>query len=195
VDAPWLAFRERLRAFVARRLRNPADVDDVVQAVLLQLHRKRDQIRSGERIHAWLYTTARRAIADYYRSGSRRREVASGDGADLEALQTGAGSGTQTSPDERAQVASCLTPVLSRLAPSDREAIVLTELEGLRVADAAARAGVSISGMKSRTRRARVRLRSAILACCDVALDARGAPIGCAQRDNAGATCPQDPAP
>jgi RNA polymerase sigma-70 factor (ECF subfamily) len=121
--------------------------------------------------------------------------VASGDGADLEALQTGAGSRTQTSPDERAQVASCLTPVLGRLAASDREAIVLTELEGLRVAEAAARAGVSISGMKSRARRARGRLRSAILACCDVALDARGAPIGCAQRDKAGAPCPLEPAP
>ena len=65
----WLEFRDRLRAFVSRRVSNPADVDDIVQWVFLQLHRSLGGIRSGDRIHAWLYSTARRAIVDYYRSG------------------------------------------------------------------------------------------------------------------------------
>ena len=73
--------------FVARRVSNPADVDDIVQRVFLQMHRSLGRIRAGERIHAWLYSTARRAIVDYYRAGTRRREVPAGDAADLEALQ------------------------------------------------------------------------------------------------------------
>lgn len=178
-EAAWLEFRSRLRAFVARRVANPADVEDIVQFAFLQLQRGLGAIRDGERIHAWLYSTARRAVADYYRSRRRQLEVPSGDAVDFDEL-----AATADAPDDggRREVTRCLAPVLRRLAPSDQEAILLTEVQGLRLADAAVRAGVSLPGMKSRVQRARRRLREAILACCHVALDGRGAPIGCAQR-------------
>jgi len=192
VETLWLEFRERLRAFVARRVSNRTDVDDIVQWVFLQMHRSLAEIRSGERIHAWLYSTARRAIADYYRSGSRRREVLSGDALDLDALQLGSDVQTEVGNDERQEVAACLAPVVERLAPTDRQAIVLTEIQGLRLADAAAQAGLSLSGMKSRVQRARHRLRKAMLDCCHLALDGRGTPISCAKRDQvSGPCCPK----
>jgi RNA polymerase sigma-70 factor, ECF subfamily len=178
-EALWLDFRERLRAFVARRISNPADVDDIVQWVFLQVHRSLGDVRRQERIHAWLYRTARRAIADYYRSGTRRREVPAGGVLDLDGLRP--------PPEEEgeaagvADVAACLAPMASRLSPADREAIVLTELQGVRLAKAAAMNGVSLSGMKSRVQRARQRLRRMLLDCCHVALDARGKPLRCAQ--------------
>lgn len=188
----WLEFRERLRGFVARRISNPADVEDIVQWVFLQMHRHLGRIKAPEAIHAWLYRTARRAIADHYRSGIRRREVLSGDAADLEALHAAAEQGEDA--DTRREVADCLAPVVASLGPADREAIVLTELQGLRIADAASRSGVSLSGMKSRVQRARRKLREAIFECCDFALDGRGAPIGCAQRDRRAGPCCEKPA-
>ena len=190
-EASWFAFRRRLQAFVARRVSNSADVEDIVQWVFLQMHRSLTRIRSGERIHAWLYSTARRAIADYYRARSRRREVLSGDALDVEALRPGA-QGPTEDDDVRREVASCLAPVVERLAPTDRQAIVLTEIQGLRLADAAAQAGLSLSGMKSRVQRARHRLRKAMLDCCHLALDGRGTPISCAKRDQvSGPCCPK----
>jgi RNA polymerase sigma-70 factor (ECF subfamily) len=189
-ESAWLDFRDRLRAFVARRVANPADVEDIVQFAFLQLHRGLGAIRNGERVHAWLYSTARRAIADYYRSRGRSLEVPSGDAADLDALaptDSAEGDG-----DRRQEVARCLAPVLRRLAPADQEAILLTEVEGLRLAEAAARVNVSLPGMKSRVQRARRRLREAILACCHVALDGRGAPIGCERRHGSSAPLRQD---
>lgn len=180
-ETAWLAFQGRLRAFVARRIENPADVDDVVQLSFLRLHRGIGRIRNGERVHAWLYSTARRAIADHYRSRGRSLEVPSGDVGDLDALERAHDGGDAA--DGRHEVARCLAPVLGRLAPADQEAILLTEVQGLRLADAAARANVSLPGMKSRVQRARGRLRQAILACCQVALDGRGAPISCEPRN------------
>ena len=182
-EALWLEFRERLGAFVARRVSNPADVDDIVQGVFLQMHRSLGAIRNGERIHAWLYSTARRAIADYYRSGRRRREVLSGDALDLDALELTSDARAEDGNDERRELAACLAPVVERLTPADREAIALTETQGLRLAEAAARTGLSLSAMKSRARRARHRLRKAMLDCCHLALDGRGTPISCARRD------------
>lgn len=184
-----LEFRDRLRAFVARRVPNPPDVDDIVQWAFLQMHRSLGEIRNGERIHAWLYSTARRAIADYYRSRSRRREVLSGDVLDLDSLELGPDVGAAEGNDGRREVAACLAPVVATLAPADRETIVLTEIQGLRLADAAGRSGISLSGMKSRVQRARRRLRKAVLDCCDIALDGRGTPIGCAERGAVSRPC------
>lgn len=191
-ETAWREFRGQLRAFVARRVGDAADVDDIVQHAFLQLHRGLGAIRNRERVHAWLYSTARRGIADHYRSRGRRVEVASGDVADLDALaRTDRAAGEEGG---RQEVARCLAPVLQRLAPADREAILLTEVQGLRLADAALRVKVSLPGMKSRVQRARRRLREAILACCRVALDGRGAPIGCERRDGPRATCPAESA-
>jgi RNA polymerase sigma-70 factor (ECF subfamily) len=179
-DVPWLEFRGRLRAFVSRRVDNSADADDIVQWVLLKLHRSLDRIHSTDRIHAWLYRTARRAIADYYRSGARRREVPAGGTLELELLTA---SPTSEPADDAAQVAACLAPMVEKLSGPDREAIVLTELKGHRLADLAATSGLSISGAKSRVQRARQRLRRMLLECCHVALDARGTPMGCSTRE------------
>lgn len=186
-ETAWLEFKERLRAFVARRVPNPSDVDDIVQFAFLQLHRGLGGIKNGERVHAWLYSTARRAIADYYRSRGRRLEVPSGDTIDLDALPRA--NHSEDDSDGRSEVARCLAPVVRRLAPADQQAILLTEIGGLRLADAAARVNLSLAGMKSRVQRARRRLREAILACCHVALDGRGTPIACEQRHEPNDAC------
>jgi RNA polymerase sigma-70 factor, ECF subfamily len=155
-EIAWIEFHARLRAFVARRVGNGADVDDIVQLAFLKLHRGLGEIRSAERIHAWLYSTARRAIADYYRSRSRQLEEPSGGMLDLEAL---AGTDTLGDSDGRQEVARCLAPVLGRLGVTDQEAIVPTEIQGLRLSNAAQRVSLSLPGMKSRVQRARRRLR------------------------------------
>ena len=188
-ETVWLEFRERLRAFVSRRVSNPADVDDIVQWVFLQLHRSLGEIRSGERIHAWLYSTARRSIVDYYRSAPRRREVLAGGAPELDALRPGVDTSTDDENGTHQEVASCLAPMVQRLSSADRDAIVQTEIQGLRLADAAARAGISLSGMKSRIQRARRRLRTAMLECCHLALDGRGMPTSCSKREPVTAPC------
>ena len=65
--------------------------------------------------------------------------------------------------------------MIRQLPPAYRDAIAMTDLEGLTHAAAARRAGVSVSGMKSRVQRARQRLRAILDGCCRVELDRRGA--------------------
>jgi RNA polymerase sigma-70 factor (ECF subfamily) len=194
VEVAWAEFREQLRAFVSRRVPRPSDAEDIVQSVFLRMHERLGQVRDGERIHAWLYTTARRAVADHYRSRARR-EVAAGDAADLEALHTGWQSPPGDDAGARREVAACLAPVVDRLAPADQEAIRLTEVQGLAMSVAAARARVSLSGMKSRAQRARRRLRKAMLDCCHIALDGRGAPVSCETRQPTSGSCCPRPVP
>ena len=58
-----------ISAFVRRRVRNPADVDDIVQRVFLQVHRGLDDLRDKERLHGWIYRTARNAVVDHLLTG------------------------------------------------------------------------------------------------------------------------------
>ena len=72
-----------------------------------------------------------------------------------------------------AELAPCLTPMVARLNEPYRQAIELTSVHGLTQAQAAKRAGVSVSGMKSRVQRAREQLKAMLLRCCEVDVDRR----------------------
>ena len=174
-NLPWEELHGNLRAFISRRVRNQADVDDLVQRVLLQIVKGLASLRDAERLHAWVYRTARNVIVDYYRSPTLQREVASGDQEDLAAAN--AESQATSQDDERAalqELAGCMTPMIRQLPPAYREAVTLADLEGVNQADAAARAGVSLSAMKSRIQRGRQQLKAVLEDCCRVQLDRRG---------------------
>jgi RNA polymerase sigma-70 factor (ECF subfamily) len=178
VDPPWEELRAGLRAFISRRVRNQSDVDDLVQRVLLRLVKGLESLRDAERLHAWMYRTARNVLVDYYRATGARRETAGGDAGDLASLEGPEGRETA---DERAgarELAGCLAPMLRGLSPEYREAVTLADVDGVTQAEAARRAGVSLSGMKSRVQRGRRQLRAALEACCRVDLDRRGGIAG-----------------
>lgn len=65
-------------------------------------------------------------------------------------------------------------PLLARLPASYREALTLTELDGLTQVEAAQRLGISVSGAKARVQRGRAQLKVLLLSCCHVELDRRG---------------------
>jgi RNA polymerase sigma-70 factor (ECF subfamily) len=175
-DLPWQELHGSLRAFIARRVRNQADVDDLAQRVLLQIVKGLGTLRDAERLHAWVYRTARNVIVDYYRSAGSRRELASGDAGDLASAEAAAPPASVDDDEGAAlrELATCLTPMLGQLSPAYQEAIRLVDLEGATQQEAAQRAGVSLSGMKSRVQRGRQQLRAVLEECCRIDLDRRG---------------------
>ena len=187
---PWEQLHGNLRAFIGRRIRNHADVDDLVQRVLLQIVNGIGSLRDSERLHAWVYQMARNAIVDHYRSSTAKREVPSGDAADLESTDRSVGE--IPAEDDRAalqELAGCMAPMIDRLSPAYRQAITLADLEGLDQADAARRAGVSLSGMKSRVQRGRKQLKAVLEECCRVELDRRGSIVAYAPRTPGSCGC------
>ena len=63
------------------------------------------------------------------------------------------------------------------------DAVRQVDLEGLTQVEAARRAGVSVSGMKSRVQRGRAQLRELLDACCRFDIDSRGRVVGYTARD------------
>lgn len=135
-------------------------------------------MRDEDRLDAWAYQVARRAIIDYYRSRACELETPGGDVLEQADRPDGEEAALLAADGDevRAEIAGCLTPMVSRLPEPYRQAIELTDLGDLTQAAAAERLGLSVSGMKARVQRGRRMLRELLLDCCRVATDSRGTP-------------------
>lgn len=166
-EAIWHEFHEGLLGFISRRVRSRETAEDLLQEVMLRIHRQVAEVERADALAAWVHAIARNAIADYYRSASVHREVPTGgeiapqDGGETEVR------------DLRSELAACVAPLLKRLPTTYQEALSMTELEGMTQAEAAASMGLSWSGMKSRVQRARAQLKRVLIDCCEVELDRR----------------------
>jgi RNA polymerase sigma-70 factor (ECF subfamily) len=173
----WREVEARLRPYVARRVASPADVDDVVQETFVRVYRGLPGLAESERFGAWVYRIAQSAIADHQRARARHPLSS--------AVREEAESET-TSPELEAnlegELAECVALFVARLPSPYREAITLTELEGLTQKDAAEMLGLSTSGMKSRVQRGRERIRAMFEECCEISVDCRGNVTDCTPR-------------
>jgi RNA polymerase sigma-70 factor (ECF subfamily) len=200
----WTEFGERLRVFIARRVGNEVDVDDVLQEVFLRIHRYRNTVERDDRLVPWLFQVTRNAIADFHRAPERRRELPAGVAGDLD-FDWGNAVPAPDEPDAPTsqtwqELAACLRPMIDQLPPGYREAVALVDLGGVPQREAAERAGLSVSGMKSRVQRGRQALKGLLDDCCRLELDAggrvtdyqpRGAECGsCADATNLGVGIP-----
>jgi RNA polymerase sigma-70 factor (ECF subfamily) len=162
----------RLRPFVARRVSDSSAVDDVLQDVLLRMHRSLPNLREDDRFGPWLYRVARSAIADHHRAHLRQP-------LPVESLEEPTAEPEEAEADVARELAGYIAAFVAMLATPYREALTLTELEGLSQKEAASMCGISLSGMKSRVQRGREQLRALIERCCEIGLDARGRVISC----------------
>jgi len=191
VEEAWREFAGELRTFIGRRVARPEDADDILQLVALRLTQDAGTDRNRQTLLAWLYTVTRNAITDHYRSAVHRREVVTdgvpeGQAPDL----------TDEEDAERALagLASCVRPLLELLPKDQAAALEAVDLGGISQVQAARRAGISVSGMKSRVQRGRRAIHDAITACCEVKLDVRGAVQDFRTRRGADCRCAPDEA-
>ncbi|MEI9936416.1 MAG: sigma-70 family RNA polymerase sigma factor [Pseudomonadota bacterium] len=173
---------ERLRPFVARRVPR-SEVDDVLQDVFLRAQRALPDLRDEERFGPWMYRIARSAIAESHRQRSRHPVLEVEGPEPTVAIEASGPTPLET------QIAAYLVPLISRLPSPYREALTLTELEGLTQQAAADKLGISLSGAKSRVQRGREKLRALRNECCSIGVDARGRVMECEPLLRTGCRC------
>ncbi|MGH3148764.1 MAG: RNA polymerase sigma factor SigZ [Rubrobacter sp.] len=165
IEEVYERFDAGLRGFVSARVRDPDAAEDVLQDVYLKIHARIDTLEDEDKVGAWVYRVARNAVTDHYRAKRLFSEL--GDVPDEPAHDV-----EQRELDERLK--ETVSGMLDGLPPDHREALYLTEYEGLTQKQLAQRLGISLSGAKSRVQRARTRLKTLLLACCHFELDALG---------------------
>lgn len=167
-DVTGAELRQVLHDFIVRRVADPDTADDLTQDVLLKAHGSGIDPSEVEDVAAWLYRIARNTLIDHYRH--RDRHPHPGElPPEIVALDL-----DDVTDAARTQLAGCLRPMVETLEPIYRDAVSVTDLGDLSQAEAARRAGITSSAMKSRVQRARAQLREALSACCAVHTDSTG---------------------
>lgn len=130
-----------VRGFLRRRLQQrPAEIEDLLQEVLLAVHNARHTYQPQQPLTAWVQAIARYKLADYLRRYPHHdalHEVLEDD-SDLFA----------TSDEAPAQANRDLGKLLGRLPARQRLPIVHVKLEGLSVEETARITGLSCSAVK-----------------------------------------------
>ncbi|MFG3441446.1 RNA polymerase sigma factor [Nonomuraea sp. NPDC047897] len=132
----------------ARRMLDAERADDVTQEIWLAVVRGLPRLRDPGRFAPWLFTIARRSVADRLRGqyASEHEALADGDA-------------TVSDPVEAIVDRAELVSALSGLPLLEREILVLFYLEDLSVEDCAQICQVPSGTVKSRLNRARRLLR------------------------------------
>ncbi|MCB9765185.1 MAG: sigma-70 family RNA polymerase sigma factor [Alphaproteobacteria bacterium] len=165
-----------LRRYFARHVADGATADDLVQETFLRIHRSASAVRDPERLVPWVWRVARSVRVDHHR---RQRPSVSPEDAPPLAVDA-------PEPALEAMVASWLPTFVEALPEPYREAVRLSELEGLSQKEVAERLGMSASGARTRVQRGRRRLLALLEACCAVRWEGgqvvdvrRNDPCGC----------------
>ncbi len=147
---------------------NTHEAEDIVQDVFLQAHRAWDTYQPGTNCRAWLFTICRNRFLRKKERRDRRPEiVASQIDADVEALAvTAVFSEVESADPEKEFFASFVDEEVMRalddLPEPYREAVVLSDLEGLTYPELSEVLEVPVGTVKSRLFRGRRLLQQAL---------------------------------
>jgi RNA polymerase sigma-70 factor (ECF subfamily) len=131
-----------LRGFFRRRLTQlPDDVEDLVQETLLAVHNKRHTYEPQQPVTAWLHAIARYKLVDLLRARSGREALHEPLDEEHPALVSEA---EPAALEARRDLAA----LLSALPDKQRLPIQYVKIEGLSVAQASQRTGLSESAVK-----------------------------------------------
>jgi RNA polymerase sigma-70 factor (ECF subfamily) len=136
----------------------------------VELNNAHNGVESSDahKIDSWIYQITRHTIIDYYRKRKHESKYA-------DTLFDHEGSSfTSDSSDAHNELSKCLKLMVDHLPDVYREAILLTEFQGMTQKEMGQQLGLSNSGAKSRVQRARCKLQEMLLACCQIDFDRRG---------------------
>jgi RNA polymerase sigma factor (sigma-70 family) len=135
----------KVYGYLLRLTRNTERAEDLLQITFAKVHRARASYLAGAPLLPWLLAIARRSFFDERRSVRTRPEELSKDGSVPEP--------TPEQPSVPSELTDAIGRALDALPESYREAIELTKITGLTLAEAASVLGTTETALKLRVHR------------------------------------------
>lgn len=147
--------KDRLWAVAIRTLGDPEEAADALQDGMISAFRRASSFRGDSAVTTWLHRIVVNAALDRIRRRAARPTTGTEDEDALDALATG---GSVSDPAGVTDTALDVQAALRGLVPEQQAALVLVDMLGYSIADAADVLGVSEGTVKSRAARGRARL-------------------------------------
>lgn len=161
LNQEWREYRQRLVRFVRSKVQDNVAAEDIVHDALVKAWTKRSTLHDDAALLPWLFQITMNAVRDHHRV--RHHDVST----DYDVAEE------PTSQDLQ-QLASCLGSIIENLDEPYRTAIKRSEIDGVPMRVIAEDLNISLSGVKSRVQRGRIKLREQMLACCSFEVNERG---------------------
>ena len=158
VTGTLLAHRHVFKAFVASRVGNEADAEDLLQNGLLKALNRADDVKDSEKAVAWFYQLLRNVIIDHVRSRNAATKRDDDWATNAVALADDA--------EAERQICACFEKMLPALKPTHAELLRRVDLQGEPVAKAAAALGMTPNNTSVTLHRARGELRTKLMDFC-----------------------------
>lgn len=140
--------------------------EDILQEVGLRIQKNASKIKDINNINAWLYRITYNLIVDYYRGANKYSLI-----EDMNELFLPT---TLENENYNKEAAECLLKLVEYLPQTYKEAIIECDYNGEKQRSLGKKWGLSNSGSKSRIQRARKKLKTEFLNCCEVKSDNLG---------------------
>ena len=160
----------RIFRYLLSMVRDVPTAEDLTQETFLRAYKSRATLRADAAQTAWLYKIATHVCLDRLRQYARRAPLESE--VDLEEVEiAGSDMPSLHQAIERDEMSVCVQRYLNRLSDSYRAVILLHDIHGLGAPEIASLLGESLSTVKIRLHRARLKLRAALEAGCAFSYD------------------------
>ncbi len=178
IEKIWQEYRAKLKAFLHSKVSNSADVDDLLQEILIKTHQHLGTLKAKDKLKPWLFTLAHHVIIDFYRQQGRQHSYGKEElWYDENPLLI------------QQEMSECIEPIIKGLPKDVSDLLIAIDLKGQSQKALALELGVSYSALKSRVQRGRVQLRSLFESCCHLELDRHGNVIDYQTKDGACERC------
>ena len=168
LEAIWQEYRVSLQRFLQSRVSNPADVDELLQEILLKSYRNLHTLEAQSSIKSWLFQIAHNAIVDFYRKKGRTQDKW------VEGLELDEFLSEEESGDIKQELSECIAPFINALPEESAHLLTEIDLHNVQQKEYAEAHGISYSTLKSRVQKGRKQIRALFEDCCHFSLDKDG---------------------
>src|SRR5688572_33033142 len=165
--AIYTQFHQVLLSFIKSKVNNHHDAEDILQNIFIKVANGIGDLNRKEKLQSWVYTIARNAIIDYYRSNKDQKKLSiEGDISDSFT--------DEDYIDTTKGLDCCLINFVNQLPEEYRDIIIDVEMKGVKQKDLAEKYNLAYPTIRSKVQRGREKLKQILLDCCHIEWDTRG---------------------
>jgi len=163
IEKVWGEYQVALKRFLHTKVNNEADVDDLLQEVLIKTYHNFHTIKESSSVKSWLFQVANNTIIDFYRKNKRTK-----------ALDEQANWHVEDENHVRDQLSDCILPFINELPEEQANLLKAIDIDNMSQKAHAEQLGISYSTLKSRVQKSRHSLKGVFDECCHFSIDKRG---------------------
>lgn len=180
LEQVWAEYQQTLKAFLHSKVSNTADVEDLLQEILIKTFQNLHKVQDASSVKSWLFQLANNTIIDFYRKNARQQRDSKIDADDLWFADL------DHNEEFKQKLSLCIEPFIQALPEQSASLLLAIDIKGQSQKALAEEQNVSYSTIKSRVQKSRGDLKNLFEQCCNLSLDKQGNVIDCELKPESG---------